>query len=305
MKGLQLSRQYYEAYGQKMLHEQFPMLENRAAVGLVGQGSECLGFDDEISKDHDYGPSFCIWLTDEDYTLFGEELTEAYDRLPKVFQGLQRIETEQGKGRVGVLRTSDFYIGQIGRAEAPADDWEWMWIPENRLCTATNGNVFVDPLGEFTRIRQDLLQFYPEDVRKKKIAARAVTMAQSGQYNYPRLMKRNETVAASMALAEFTRHTISMVHLLHKKYTPFYKWMHRSLMTFPMGQEIGIRLTKLVNAEYEHKLNTIEEICSIIIAECRRQQLSDSQDTYLEAHAYEVMSRITNPKLQSLHVMEG
>ena len=67
MKGLELSERYYNAYGRQMLETQFPQIIDQTAAGLVGQGSECFGFDDEISMDHDYGPSFCIWLPREVY----------------------------------------------------------------------------------------------------------------------------------------------------------------------------------------------------------------------------------------------
>ena len=49
MKGLELSRKFYETYGASMLHEKFPELEDKLAIGLVGDGSECFGYDDDIS----------------------------------------------------------------------------------------------------------------------------------------------------------------------------------------------------------------------------------------------------------------
>ncbi len=87
MKGLELSRKYYFAYGKGMLEEKFPMLAGRVAAGLAGQGSECLGFDDGISRDHDYGPSFCLWLTREDYEKYGNAMREEYRKLPQDFKG--------------------------------------------------------------------------------------------------------------------------------------------------------------------------------------------------------------------------
>ena len=68
MNGLELSRAFYEQYGAPMLHEQFPDQEGSIAVGLIGSGSECLGFDDEVSRDHDFEPGFCLLLPDEGTT---------------------------------------------------------------------------------------------------------------------------------------------------------------------------------------------------------------------------------------------
>ena len=69
--GLELAKQYYETYGRPMIAEQFPQYEERIAVGLVGPGSECFGFDDEISRDHDFEAGFCLWVTSEDEEAVG------------------------------------------------------------------------------------------------------------------------------------------------------------------------------------------------------------------------------------------
>ena len=52
--GLALCRDYYETIGQPTLQAQFASVWHRIAIGLVGEGSECLGFDDELSRDHDW-----------------------------------------------------------------------------------------------------------------------------------------------------------------------------------------------------------------------------------------------------------
>ena len=66
MKGLELAEKYYKEYGEPMLKEQFPDVLSQIAVGLIGSGSECFGYDDEISEDHDFEPGFCIFLPGED-----------------------------------------------------------------------------------------------------------------------------------------------------------------------------------------------------------------------------------------------
>jgi hypothetical protein len=55
MQGLELCRLFYERYGALLMDaDALPFV----TVGLVGNGSECFGFDDEISQDHDFEPGF-------------------------------------------------------------------------------------------------------------------------------------------------------------------------------------------------------------------------------------------------------
>lgn len=318
MKGLELAKRYYRAYGKPMLEEQFPQLQGRVAAGLVGQGSECLGFDDEISADHDYGPSFCLWLTEEDYRKYGEELQAAYHRLPAKFEGVgARKASAHGSGRVGVLCIPAFYYGLTGFRQAPTANREWLGIPEPALCTATNGEVFEDPLGEFSRIRDGFLAYYPQDVWLYKIMTGAAQMAQSGQYNYPRAMKRGEQVAAMLSLAEFTKSAISMAYLLNRRYMPFYKWMHHGMKTLPLLSEIGDILNLLAQTEmqseawkgagaqdYLYTFNAndqcviiIEAVCNIILQEMVAQGLTQGTDNFLENHTWNIREKIQDPEL--------
>ena len=234
MKGMELSRKYFDEYGLPMLKQKFPQYIDKMAAGLAGEGSECLGFDDEYSQDHDFGAGFCIWLPDDLYRSIGAEIQKEYDRLPETYMGISRNITAMNPGRTGAMSTEDFYFRYTGLRRAPQDNMEWFRIPEHFLATVTNGQVFMDRLGQFTDIRTALLGYYPEDVLRKKLAARCAVMAQAGQYNYPRCIKRGERSAAYLACAEFIKAALSAVYLLNRRYMPFYKWSFRGTDDLPL-----------------------------------------------------------------------
>lgn len=314
MKGLELSKKYYDTYGIRMITTQFPELVTQTAAGLVGYGSECFGFDDEISTDHDYGPSFCIWLPQEVYIEYGRGMQAAYDALPKEFMGrAARVEEEQGKGRVGVLCLEDFYREILGRDSVPEAPEEWFAVSEAALATATNGAVFTDPCGKFTGIREALLAYYPREVWLKKLAESLARAAQAGQYNYARAMKRGERIAAELALTEFVKEAMQIVYLLNRKYAPFYKWMHRGMKELAVGGEIGDMLALLYQVpdpaaawegiaptDYLYHLNTedgrvlvIEAVCNVLVQILNEKGLSGRQDNFLQNHVEEILRKLT------------
>ena len=230
MRGIELARAFYEEYGAPMLQEHFADKLDRIAVGLVGHGSECFGFDDEISADHDYEPGFCIWLTDDDERDFGFRLFRAYSKLPKEYMGIRSNgKSLFGTNCKGVMTVSEFYKNYTGRNGAPESWQDWLYTPSHYFAEATNGEVFCDPLGEFTRIRNEIKHGMPEDIRLKKIASCAFHMAQCGQYNYMRCIKHGEQGAARLALNRFVDNTAEMIFLLEKVHAPYYKWVFRAM----------------------------------------------------------------------------
>lgn len=316
IRGLELSRRFYEACGREMIRREFSEYEDRIAAGLAGQGSECFGYDDEVSRDHDFGPGFCLWLTEADGEKTGFRLMRAYQRLPEEFLGIRRQrESLFGNGRTGVMTIGQFYSAFTGCGGAPQSPAHWLALPEHALACAVSGEVFSDPLGEFSEVRRILKKGYPEDVRLKKIAARAALMAQSGQYNYARCLKHGEPAAARLALDEFARHCLSMAFLLNNSYMPYYKWAFRRLRELPRLSELSEKLSRLLGAGAEaepepdrRNIKTevlIEEICRDVIEEMRRQGLTDGGWDYLEPHALQATERIRDVNLRTMHLMDG
>ncbi len=311
MRGLEIARDYYEKFGRPMLEAEFSEVIDRIAVGLCGEGSECLGYDDELSCDHDFEPGFCLFVKAEDYDKFGFRLERAYDRLPCEFCGLYRSRlTPVGGKRHGVIVIDDFYTKYLGCATAPDSVRRWLDTPPYALLTASNGEVFCDPLGDFSKVRNELLGGYPEDIRRKKLAAHAVMMAQSGQYNYKRLTARGENGAAQLAIVEFVRHALSSIYLLNGRYEPFYKWVYRGLRELDVLAELEtalVALTELDNSKEnaELKLGMIEDIASVFCSEYRRQGISSSQSSELEAQAVTIQNSIVDVNVRNLHIMDG
>lgn len=307
MKGLELARSLYFEKGAVMIKEKFPEYEDRIAAGLAGRGSQCFGFDDALSRDHDFETGFCLWLTDEDDASVGVRLAREYRAL------LGRAEGEAsalGTAGVGVMRISDFYRPYTGTGRAPETWRDWLYLPSHALAEASNGEVFRDELGEFSRIREIIKSGMPEDVRRKKLASRLIFMAQAGQYNYSRCLRHGEDGAAILALSEFVKNAAEAAYLLNRAHAPYYKWLLRGMRGLPKLGRLAEALEFLLTAENDDggqklKAAVIEDICAETVKELKSQELTCGSWDYLERHAFDVQNHIENAQIRAMHIMEG
>ena len=311
MKGLELSEKYFEAYGREMLDTLFPNEKDRITVGLVGEGSECFGYDDGASEDHDFEPSFCLWIDEKDDEAFGFRLERAYAKLPKEFLGYKRsLFTPAGGSRRGVLIAERFYEKMLGAPRAPETNAEWLRVEENALFILTKGKIFKEGEGVFSSVRNALMRGYPDDVKKKKLAAHLALAGQAGQYNYMRCAARGESGAAQLALFEFVTHAVKVIYLLNDAYCPYYKWMFRGMRDLPKLAELEAPLTYLLEtgndpADADVKYGIVEDAASMILTELKAQGLSDATCNNFDTHAYSVTDKIKDPTVRNMHVMAG
>ena len=271
--GMELARRFWEQAGKPMLQSRYPDYAERIAVGLVGYGSECFGFDDALSRDHDFAPRFCLWLTDEDYAAIGTALQEDYERIAHAWRSEHSSAdlpdsptTPRAQGtmrRDGVFRIGDFFETLTGYREAPPQDapHEWLALDESTLATATNGRVFADALGAFSSTRQGFT-FMPEDVRLSLISRRLGMLSQAGQYNLPRMLQRGDGAAAMTSIHEFAQAAISLVFLVNNPvsvgYAPYYKWRFAALRR--LSRRMATRLPG-VCAQLEEILHLASAAC--------------------------------------------
>lgn len=250
---------FYEEYGAPMIRDKFPEYESRIAVGLVGEGSDCFGFDDDVSKDHDYGVGFCMWLLDADFEKIGLLLHKEYERLvlmhEKEFYDRSDLGANIGEkahmyidSRRGVFTINDFYENLLGVRFSPRIDAscqnktesdkveceylsvaDMMSIDEDKLATAVNGEVFRDDYGVFSDVRSELEGYYPNKVWMLRLSEHLHIFSQNGQYNYARMMARKDYVTAKICVAQAIKSAMAIVYLLNKRYAPYYKWMRKGM----------------------------------------------------------------------------
>ena len=307
MKGLEEARKFYEEAGAEMISRNFGDFENRIAVGLVGHGSECFGFDDEVSKDHDRVVGVCLWLNKEDEEKIGFRLMRAYDKLVKSVNG-ERADRVVENGFQGVFVTGDFYRRYTGCDGAPKTWQDWLYTNSAYFAEATNGEVFRDDLGEFTKIRNEILHGMPEDVRIKKIGSCALKAAQSGQYNYARCLAHGEEGAAMLALFEFVTNAIELAFLLNRKHCPYYKWALRSMDGLDKFAELKQPLEYLLTADNDKagqsvKKAIVEDISLALANEINAQFDLGVEGGFLEPYAYAIQKRIKNSDIRNLHIV--
>ena len=305
MRGVELSKAYFETFGAPVLRAEFPELWPRLAAGVCGQGSENFGFDDDVSRDHDFDPGFYLWLSPEDYKAYEFRLSRAYDRLPEEFMGVKKLgQSVYETSRHGVRETPAFFRALTGFYPAPQTNLQWLSVPQYRLAAAVNGEVFYDGAGEVTAARAALAAM-PEDVRKKKLAKHVALAAQAGQYNYARALAHGQKGSAALALSRFAEHYANAAFLINCRYAPFYKWLLPAGKALPqLGREIA-RLEALLADPLNASVPVqVEALAAAMIAALRAQGLTDHPSEFLEPHAHEIMQRIVDPTVRMMHVME-
>ncbi len=235
ISGMEFARHIYEDELKPAIERELPEYIDKITVALVGRGSDCYGWDDEQSKDHDWG-GLCVILEKEAYDQIGQKLSEIYEALPKTYENAAIAPMVSGHKRRGVFEIEDFFKELLGKW--PITNNDRYVIPDYAFSTCVNGKIFTDPTGQFTEIRENLKKGHPLGVLYLKLAESAAGFSQKAQYNCSRMLKRGDRFTAEMMLYEGLKDALTLAHHIDGVYPPHDKWLYKSAGTLSFASEL-------------------------------------------------------------------
>ncbi|KAI9003808.1 hypothetical protein DFJ74DRAFT_693793 [Hyaloraphidium curvatum] len=260
MQGLDVAEAFFREWGFPAIRSLCPELEDRFAAGRL-QGSDVLRNDDELSRDHSWGPQFWLFLGSEDFAAMGDAVSEKLNASsPNPWKGYRLA----GGGDKAVIVTSvpAWFASMIGRPSAPTSDVDWDARFESSLYFLRRGAVWFDGTGELTALRAAWSR-YPPRVRLTRLKEECFRVWHHGEYNFCwRLVHREDPLAVAIAVGEFVAGTMRLLFLLGGDFAPYWKWLPREFSKLPESAWYEERL-KIVAADGDLAVRgeAIKEIC--------------------------------------------
>ncbi|WP_417309150.1 DUF4037 domain-containing protein [Devosia sp.] len=260
MQGIALSQQFHDEIVRPFLANAAPGL--RSAAALIGYGSELLGFDDETSRDHNWGPRVLIFVSEADFARHADRLVaEFVQAMPTRFAGepigwrSRPHPPASGPGAMGHAAhglefhvLSQFMARQLGVSSVTGlSALDWLGFAEQRLLAFTAGAVFHDDDGALTHARAALSR-YPRDVRLYKIACQWRRIAEEQAF-VGRTGQVGDALGSRIEAARLTRDVMRMAFLLEGRYAPYPKWLGSGFARLSLAEVLTPALAAALGAE--------------------------------------------------------
>ena len=328
LSGLRLSAEFFQEAVAPILAAEFPSVPYSAA--LIGSGSEVLGFDTEMSRDHHWGPRVMLFLREADHARYREALRQSLgDRLPRSFQGyptnftppdpadggtqlLQAVDTGPINHRVDILTMRGFWLDYLNYdIDLEIESVDWLTFPEHRLRSLVSGAVFHDDVG--LQAVRDRFAYYPHDVWLYLLAAGWARIGQE-EHLMGRAGSVGDEMGAALIGARLVRDIMRLCFLMERQYAPYPKWFGTAFKQLSHAAGLAPVLQQALSAgswqEREEHLSTAYEYLAAWSNELGMTEMLPGKTTLFFGRPFRVIwgrkfsdaicARITDPAVRRL-----
>lgn len=279
MSGQELSRRFYLEVVQPVAVGVLGTTPHAAAV--LGDGSDVLGYDDDVSPDHDFGPRVQIVLPEG---IDRRPLTAALAELPASFAGYPVFfdsPTATGgwqQGQPSVCTAAEMFRARLGFDPAAGIGLtDWLTAPTQILATLAAGPVFHDPAGLLTS-RRDQLRWYPDDVWRYVLAAGWLRIDQEEAF-VGRTGGSGDDLGSRIIAARIVRDQIKLAFLIERRWAPYSKWLGRAFAELPLATSLSPLLQGALRADDWRDRESLLCAASSVLADAtNRLELAEPVD---------------------------
>lgn len=307
-----ISRAFFREHVLPVFVREFPGETAQTTFGLFGYGSDVLGMDDEYSRDHNWGIRINALMPEELYQpRHAEIMQRVSSQMPMTWRGHALQHGFANTFGLELASLEGHLLRTIGIAHPPQTDAEWLAIPEEDISHVIAGEVWHDPQGSFSAVRETLKAYYPEPVRLRRIAHWARYYSGMGAYALKRAILRGNDYYANITFTRAMRLGVQLAFLLDRRYFPYDKWTFAFFEKLPrMSERLGPLVTEAARLEtpWARKLELLDEMSDVfdvtmvedgIIPPHPKFEGSESSGYRLMEHAYAEILKQLAPELRT------
>lgn len=241
--GMELSRQLHDDIIAPFLARHFRTLAY-AAARLDG-GSDVLGFETSISRDHGWGPRLTLFLREADFRAVGDTVRAGLEAaLPETINGVPTRFAQPtadhpdavGHG-VRVDTIECFFQDWVGcNPRSAMTTVDWLAAPAHRLRTVIDGQIWHDDAGRLQATRERL-RWYPDDLWRALLAAQWSRLAEQEAF-VARCGDVGDDLGSRLVAARQMRELVLLAFLLERTYPPYAKWLGRAFARLAMASTL-------------------------------------------------------------------
>lgn len=253
LSGTELGAAFHREVVGPLIRRELPRL--RYAAARLGSGSDVLGLDDAMSRDHDWGLRLTL-LVDEADRAAVRPVTELLARgLPGQFRGWPvRFATTWDPAvahRTEVATVADFAVSRLGidplAGPAGPSSLDWLVLTGQSVLEVIAGPVYADATTELAILRRRLA-WYPADVERYVLACGWQRLSQRMPF-VGRTADAGQPLQSRLLSAGLASDLISLAFLLHRRWEPYEKWREALLRRLPCAVGLAGPLATAVAAD--------------------------------------------------------
>jgi Domain of unknown function (DUF4037) len=275
LSGGELARRFHAEVVAPLLAQAMPRL--RYAAGRLGSGSDVLGLDDAMSRDHDWGCRLTLLVDEADH-----------DAVPQISELLQRELPESYRGhpvrfpvtwdpsprhKVEVATVAGFAASRLGvdpTSELSVPDW--LVLTGQSVLEVIAGPVFTDRTAWLAQVRA-VLRWYPPDIERYVLAAAWQRLEQEMPM-VGRTAERGDEPGSRLLGARLAGDLTWLAFALSRRWQPYPKWRGIAFQTLDIAPDLAGPLDAAVTAPgWRAREDGLARACDVLLGAQRARGL--------------------------------
>lgn len=298
IKGLELCQGFFDNCAKGIIENAFPNLMYSA--GVIGYGSDVLGYDDAVSTDHMWGPRFYLFLGQSDISKKDDIFRVLSEKLPYTYKGYSVNFTKPDPNDGGVqhpkfitegnvnplifISTLEAYLSeQLGTSDLDnLTPLQWLSFSEHRLLSLVSGRFFTDGLRCGEAIAK--LKYYPKDVKLYLIASNWDIIASEQAFSR-RCSDLGDEIGSRLIAARIAERLMRLCFLYNDTYAPYSKWLGTAFSRLNIDKNIENAIKTALSADSSEKREDSIVKAQTLVADMHNASgLTDFVDYRIESY---------------------